>query len=265
MTEVSRIQQCISKAEKKARGTIYLMNGLIWLALAVISVLTMGAFLVPIAIAWLARQIWAEFHARSLIATGLTVDEEQFPEIHAAMTEVCERFGVDHHPQVVIVNHPMDNAFAVKFANRKMIVLLSDILEPLIENPAELKFILGHEMGHVLLDFGPGSWFFLYKSAPFKAARELTCDNVGMICSKSAKASVNVLKQLAVGNKLRDRISVKSTILESRHIYSGITGWFIKQYLTYPPIGHRIENLKEFSESMAQTKEPNFETAPQLV
>jgi Zn-dependent protease with chaperone function len=265
MSDIKSIRQCISKDEKKTRTSVYLINGLIWIVLAVVSVASMGALLVPMAIAWLGKQIWSEFHARSLIANGLTADEEQFPEIKSALTEICERFNVAQHPQVVILNHPTDNAFAVKFANKKMIVLLSDILEPIIDQPAELRFIIGHEMGHVLLDFGGSSWFFLYKTAAYKAARELTCDNVGMVCARSTKASVNVLKQLAVGHQLRDRISLKSAIMESRQIYSGLTGWFIKQYLTYPPVGRRIENLKEFSESLAATsREPGLETAPQM-
>jgi hypothetical protein len=34
---------------------------------------------------------------------------------------------------------------------------------------------------------------------------------------------------------------------EARYIYSGITGWLLKRYLKYPPLGKRMTSVEEFA------------------
>ncbi len=55
-----------------------------------------------------------------------------------------------------------------------------------------------------------------------------------------------MLKRLGVGNKLYSRLNEGYLQEEARYIYSGITGWLLKQYLTYPPLGKRIANITQF-------------------
>jgi hypothetical protein len=38
------------------------------------------------------------------------------------------------------------------------------------------------------------------------------------------------------------------SIEEASQIYSGVTGWFLRRNLTYPPLGKRIQNVATFSQ-----------------
>ena len=74
----------------------------------------------------------------------------------------------------------------------------------------------------------------------------MTCDNAGVVSSCDLENAKAVLKRLGVGNKLHNRLNEDYLQAEARYIYSGITGWFLKQYLTYPPLGKRIANITQF-------------------
>ena len=64
---------------------------------------------------------------------------------------------------------------------------------------------------------------------------------------------------LCVGRFMFDRVSEPELIEESHHIYSGLTGWFIRQYLSHPPAGARLENLESFArEQQLQNSTPTL-------
>lgn len=147
---------------------------------------------------------------------------------------------------MVVINDSSLNAFAIKFARKKVIVLVSETLEGVLDRPEELRFIIGHELAHVVLDHGARGIFEIYKPASYRAARELTCDNAGLVSAGDLESGKIMLKRLGVGNKLHDRLNEGYLQAEARYLYSGITGWFLKQYLTYPPLGKRIANITQF-------------------
>lgn len=248
---VRRVGACVSREEKKKRFGVALTNGLIWFALALATVATMGGLLVLWAITWALNHLLSEYHVRKLQALGTTATETQFPEVVHALHEVCEQFGVADCPKVIILNMSETNAFAIRFARKKVIVLLSEMLEGILERPAELRFILGHELAHIVLDHGARGRFELYKPAGYKAAREMTCDNCGCAAAGDLGAAKTALKRLGVGNALHDRLDEPTLAAEAEHIYSGLTGWLLKQYLTYPPLGKRLGNIAEFDAALA--------------
>jgi Zn-dependent protease with chaperone function len=246
MEHVTTIKQCISAEEKKRRFGVALLNSVFWIGLAIITVASAGISLVAVFIAWLGNLIVSEYNVRKLQALGTTATEAQFPEVCEALKEVCEKFGVKRLPRIIIVQHGEVNAMAVKFARKKVIILFSKTLEGVIDKPAELRFIIGHEIAHMILDHGGRRFFELYKPAAYKAARELTCDNCGTACAGDLEASKNALKRLGVGNNLFDRLSEEHLMAEADYIYSGLTGWLLKQHLTYPPFGKRISSISGF-------------------
>jgi Zn-dependent protease with chaperone function len=193
----------------------------------------------------------AEYNVRKLQAFGTAASADQFPEISRALAEICQHFGIRALPKVIVLNHPMLNAFAVKFARKRVIVLLSETLEGVMSSPEKLRFVLGHELGHTMLDHGKRGIFEIYKPAAYKAARELTCDNVGTVSAGNAESAKEVLKRLGVGNTLYDRLNEGYLAAEARYIESGITGWLLKNYMTYPPLGKRLRNVDTFAREHA--------------
>ena len=158
-----------------------------------------------------------------------------------------KRFGEAKTPRIIVIGAGELNAMAVHFARRKIVVIFSELLEAIIENPHELEFLLAHELCHQSLDHGWRGWFELYKPAKYKQARELTCDNAGMVAAADLGAAQAVICKLCVGRILAPRLNNEALKEEARHIYSGFSGWLVRNYLSHPPAGARIENLELFA------------------
>jgi Zn-dependent protease with chaperone function len=246
LQQITSITECVSAEERTKRLSVAFINALIWLMLVLAVIGTFGVILIGYAFVWVINWLLAEYNVRKLMAFGTTATTDQFPEIAQALTDVCKRFDVKEQPRIVIINDSSVNAFAVKFAKKKVIVLLSETVEGLLDKPDQLRFIIGHELAHVLIDHGARGVFERYKPAAYRAARELTCDNAGVVSAGDVESAKDVLKRLGVGNKLYNRLNEGYLQAEAKYIYSGITGWFLKQYLTYPPLGKRIANVTQF-------------------
>jgi Zn-dependent protease with chaperone function len=251
LMRVRDIARCISHEERKKRTGVIVANVLMWIILALLVVVSFGGLLVALLIGWVINHLMAEYNVRKLQAFGTAASADQFPEISRALAEICQHFGIRALPKVIVLNHPMLNAFAVKFARKRVIVLLSETLEGVMNSPEKLRFVLGHELGHTMLDHGKRGIFEIYKPAAYKAARELTCDNVGTVSAGNAESAKEVLKRLGVGNTLYDRLNEGYLAAEARYIESGITGWLLKNYMTYPPLGKRLRNVDTFAREHA--------------
>jgi Zn-dependent protease with chaperone function len=212
----------------------------------VFAVSTMGLILLAFGFLWLINWLMSEYNVRKLQAVGTAATQEQFPEIWEALTAVCQKYEVKQLPRVIIVNDSQINAFALRFARKKVVVLLSKTLEGVLDQPDELRFFLGHEVAHTCLDHGLRGTFELYKPAAYKAARELTCDNCGCAAAGNLEAVKTALKRLGIGNLLTNRLNEAYLVYEADYIYSGFTGWLLKQYLRYPPLGRRLQNVTDF-------------------
>jgi Zn-dependent protease with chaperone function len=245
-SRVTSVKQCVSRDEKKKRSSAFLVSGIIWLVIAIFVILSRGSLLVLWFIGWAINRLLAEYHVRKLQAVGTAATADQFPEVARALSEICQQFSVKSQPKVIILNSSEVNAFAIRFARKKVIVLLSETLDGIIDEPGQLRFILAHELCHLVLDDSFWGKFLLYRPASFKAARELTCDNCGAAAAGDLANAKTALKRVGVGNKLYPRLNEKFLEVEARYIYSGITGWFLKQYLTYPPLGRRLTNVASF-------------------
>ncbi|WP_337174249.1 M48 family metalloprotease [Paludisphaera sp.] len=248
LANVRTAAACVSAEERKKRPGVYVVNTLIWVMLTLLAVGTMGAILVFYGIGWIVNRLLAEYNVRKLQAMGVLSTPRQFPEVEAALREVCDHFGVAEPPRVIILNAGEMNAFAIKFARKRVIVLLTPFLEGSLDNPAELRFVLGHELGHTMLDHGPRGVFEIYKPAAYKAARELTCDACGCAAAGDLESSKTALKRLVAGNELHARLDEADLTEQADTIYSGLSGWLLRQYLTYPPIGKRLSHITRFFE-----------------
>ena len=265
---ITDFSQCVSRDERKLRFTTTLVNLFIWTVIVLVMVAfvigmigvsqgpEMGPFEAVIGFCFIFvfvfgsgffRYLFAEYNVRKLQALGATVSSTQFPAIHEAVQEIRERFGVKGDLRVIVLASGEANAFAIRFARKRVVVLLSELLEGIMDNRQELLSLLGHEICHIVLDHGFRGLFERYKSARYKAAREMTCDNAGYVAARDAEAAKTMLKKLCAGKVLHTQLSDQSLAEEARQIYSGLTGWFLRQYLTYPPFGKRIRNVDEFA------------------
>ena len=97
------------------------------------------------------RKLFGTIGDRSLryasLASAVRVSERQFPEVHRIYVETCAVLDVEEPPELYIAQTPIVNAGAVGI-EQPFIVLNSGIVS--LMELDELRFILGHELGHVL-------------------------------------------------------------------------------------------------------------------
>jgi Zn-dependent protease with chaperone function len=255
LESITGFSQCVSSAERRQRFGVAFTNLFLWVLIGVATValtaVSFGTFLIILGLSWLVRSLFSGYHVRRLQALGATVSPTQFPQVHQALVEVCSRFGVARPSRVIVVSSGETNAFAVKFARKKVILILSELLEGIVDQPAELRALLGHELCHTALDHGSRGTFEIYKPARYKAARELTCDNAGFVAAGGdLENATAMIKKLCVGKVLYRHLSDAALVEEALDIYSGFVGWLIRSHLTHPPAGARLQNLQDFARDL---------------
>lgn len=139
---------------------------------------------------------------------GARITAEQFPDLHGRLLDCCTVTGVKKPPEFyLLAGDGMRNAFATRFLNRYYVVLLSDIVDGLEDDPEALNFYIGHELGHIARGHLAKHWLILpvvwlpLIGAAYSRAREYTCDQFGLACCNNIDSAVHALTALSVGGK----------------------------------------------------------------
>jgi Zn-dependent protease with chaperone function len=189
-------------------GFVLTISILVWLLLALPIVPLFYALIAFIAI-WFGNGLLVA----QLRADAVCVDENQLPELNQALVDVCARLEIRPVPELyVIQSGGMLNAFATRHSGRKFIVVYSELLEAYGPDSAELKFLLGHELGHIkrkhiikqLLLF-PGLMMPLLGNA-YSRACEASCDRFGLFASGDINASLKAMMVLSGGRAALTRM-----------------------------------------------------------
>jgi Zn-dependent protease with chaperone function len=80
------------------------------------------------------------------LGSAIRVDERQFPVLHRLLAEVAATLDAPALPELYVVADPVPNALTIGM-DKPLIVVTSGMVDLLDEE--ELRFVLGHEMGHV--------------------------------------------------------------------------------------------------------------------
>lgn len=90
-------------------------------------------------------------HRRSLLAEAIRLNKRMAPAVSEALADCRAALGVDTPVEVYLVPKPVYAAFLSRGRSGPLILGLSSrLLEEF--TPAELRFVLGHELGHALFD-----------------------------------------------------------------------------------------------------------------
>lgn len=223
---------------------IVVISVLAWLAIALTIVglfyAAMFAFFY-----WLGNGLLTA-HLRS---ESVKVSEKQLAELHATFLEVCTRLNVKTPPTLYVVQAGgLLNAFATRFSGRDFVVVYSDLLEALGPASAEMKFILGHEIGHIqsrhLLKnilLAPGLFFPLIGNA-YRRAWETSCDRFGAYAAQDMEGSVRAMLVLTGGREHGRALSAEA--FAAQHVSE--RGFFVSLHelsSTYPTLSRRVTDL----------------------
>jgi Zn-dependent protease with chaperone function/Tfp pilus assembly major pilin PilA len=234
----------------KNEKTLFILHSVLatifWLALIVG---TMGIALLYM----LALFIGYLFAQSALIAwikgNGVKISAEQFSDLHERYTRCCQTLGVTPYPDAYLVNGGgVLNAFATRFLGRNFVVLYSNVVDAMADNPEAINFYIGHELGHIQrkhLQWGP---FILPASilpllgAAYSRACEYTCDQFGRACCDEPQPALQGLVALAVGEKRWAMLSVPAYLEQTKET-SGFWMSFHELVADYPWLVKRAARL----------------------
>ncbi len=180
---------------------------------------------------------------RQLLATALRLSPGMAPDVDQVMESCQKTLGMDSPLETYVYPDAAFNAAAVRPERGRMFVLVSSALLEEFE-PGELRFVVGHELGHHLFDHhgipvaamlagkqrvDPGT---LLRMFAWKRYAEISSDRAGLVCAGNLDSAIHALFKVASGLH-GDRIKVQ-----------------------VEPVLQQLEDLREEAHRMAGADEP---------
>src|SRR5574343_811763 len=133
--------------EKALFNLLGIISIVFWLALTVGTVGLVWLYMVFL-------YLFALFAHSALIShlkgNAVRINDKQFPDLHAKVVACAGRVGLQTVPEAFLTTGDgMLNAFATRLLRRYYVVLLSDVVDALEDDPEAINFYIGHELGHI--------------------------------------------------------------------------------------------------------------------
>jgi Zn-dependent protease with chaperone function/competence protein ComGC len=236
---------------------VLLISVLAWIGLAISIV---GLFYAAVLgfFFWLGHGLLVAY----LRAEAVRVSERQMPELATTFRSVCEQLGIKHPPALyVLQSGGLLNAFATRHTGRDFVVVYSDLLEAIGPSSPEMRFLLGHEIGHlksghilkqVLL--APGLFFPLIGPA-YRRAWETSCDRYGALAAGDVNAAARGLLLLAGGRQHGPQLDVAAYTAQ----YTDERGFFVSLHeltSTYPTLSRRVLDVLALAQGATPPRAP---------
>jgi Zn-dependent protease with chaperone function/type II secretory pathway pseudopilin PulG len=211
--------ELVYKNEKRLFGLMLGLSVLVW---ALLLIGTVGMVLLYALFAFLFYCFAQSALISYIKGNGVRITEEQFPDLKQQIHECCRKLDVVDEPQAYLLQMGgMLNAFATRFLGRDFLVLYSEVVDGLADNPDALNFYIGHELGH--LKRKHLSWATVLMpaavlplvGAAYSRAREYTCDRHGLAACDNPVNAEHGLAVLAAGGKRARSMNTQAYIDQS--------------------------------------------------
>ncbi len=174
------------------------------------------------------RNLAGLFSDRSLrllfLASAVRASEQQFPQLHQMLMDGAYVLDLPRVPELYISQSPIVNAMAIG-TDKPFIVITTGMVD--LMDPEEIRFVIGHELGHVLsghtvyrtmlyylmalaarLALVPLAWVGLkaviWGLEEWHRKSELSCDRAGLLAGQDVPAARRALMKLAGGPQLHE-------------------------------------------------------------
>ena len=185
--------------------------------------------------------------------TGVRITHEQFPDLERQIGLCCAKLGLAREPEAYLLQMGGAlNAFATRFLGRDFLVLYSDVVDGLHDNPDALNFYIGHEIGHIKRKHLNWSTVLLPAAllplvgAAYARAREYTCDRHGLAACEQPLNAEFGLAALAAGGRRWRTMNKSAYIAQVRetegfwmsfHELVGDYPWLVKRMAAVRALG----------------------------
>jgi len=202
-----------------------------------------------------------------LLRDGIRLTESLSPRIYGVFAGVCKRLEMDAAAEVFCLPSPTINAFAALDVRRPerayLVGLTARALEEL--DDAELRSILGHEIGHFLLGNNRlnalistdaanpsatvlpalGESLFLR----WRKKAEISADRVGLLASHDFKESARALMKATFGLSEKNLNLDIAALLAQIDEIKGRPEMIAQTFASHPLLPIRLKALELFSQS----------------
>jgi Zn-dependent protease with chaperone function/Tfp pilus assembly protein PilE len=234
----------VYRHEKNLFVLMVIFSAVFWLALILG---TLGIALLFIPVVFIFYVFLQSAFISHIKGTAAKITPEQFPDLHARVTACAEKLRMKTVPDAYILHaNGIFNALATRFLGRNFIILYSDVVDALADNPDAINFYIGHELAHIRQRhlvwgplLGPGGILPLL-GAGYSRARESTCDLQGAYCCENRDSARQGLAALAVGSRRWKSMNMESYKDQTRgtggfwmsfHELIGDYPWLVKRVM----------------------------------
>lgn len=199
---------------------------------------------------------------QQIMQSAQQVTPQSAPDLYAVVERCRQRLNCPP-VEVYVLNRKERNAFTFGLTNPNVIVLHSSILK--IMDADQVAFVIGHEMGHVVLQH---SWLNTLIGGmsgiplPFGAAVvlslafrwwnracEYSSDRAGLIACGRLEPAIHALVEIAVGD-VNDPAAIQQVLqllAEQGEQPGSVLGEFLS---THPIIDKRIKELRSYAAAL---------------
>jgi len=204
-------------------------------------------------------------HKSMLEGHSFRVTEKMVPALWKLFNEVKQALDFKENVDLYVTNNPEVNAYCVAKLDdddTHLVNVNSGLIEKLDDD--ELKFVLGHELGHLISKnadisriihfiFPKGQqipYVLYYKIKLWEKLSELTADRFGFIASPKLEKVVSGFFKLASGMDLhRLNFDFQEYLIENDKILDYFRTNISTNVLTHPVNPIRIKSIQLFNES----------------
>ncbi len=186
------------------------------------------------------------------VGNGVVLSPRQFPKVYKMADKMAKDIGLSETPEIILVNgNGKLNSFACTVPMiRNAIIIYSDIFERCLANNdlTTLKFILGHELGHI--KYHHTKWWYYFLTFPLivipginivlgkalSRTSEYSCDKLGAILSGDETGKSLMILQAGKYNYQDVNFKEFSKLQDKKNILVTLSNFF----MDYPITSWRI-------------------------
>jgi Zn-dependent protease with chaperone function len=201
-------------------------------------------------------------HHQELIKHAQPVTPEAMPNLSALVEECASRLGVNAIKTYVAPLNQL-NAYTFGISDPKVVVVYAPLLK--LMDADELRFVVGHELGHVRLGH---TWLnsiiggMAGIPSPFFAAAilhiafrwwnracEFSADRAGLLACGNPQKAISALVRIATGTASRHPMAIEQGVQKLEAEDDDVTNLVGELFASHPMMARRIESLRRWAAS----------------
>ncbi len=195
------------------------------------------------------------FYRATAFGNMILLGPKQFPQLHAMVVAGSAALGLTSPPKTFLYNsNGLFNAFARRLLGGRYVFLTSALVDA--ETDAQVKFVIGHELGHHAaghlnpwLNFLKlPAHFIPFLMPAYSRSREYSCDRIGAHLTDDLTEARRSLQMLGCGCKrLNDAMDCEA-FSEQEAMVPQVAGFLVEIMRTHPRLTRRVLALRQHPE-----------------